>query len=380
MKRVLITFCALLLAAMASAQTFAAEQTTREGYILGGKPYRWELNRGGMQPLGPTQSQIAAPFQFKTSYSTPDAGFGALLEAAPSQQPQSDRLDTGLGRSYAWVKLSGHTVQAGRDTLWANSYQYSPRQFLDFSNDHKQLLNRWGYLDGGVDTLVRWRWQRGGYGLSVSGARPQAQAPPTLPSGAELGSEAPTFDLAFHVESAGFMTTPSLGFGRVAYHGGQTGDGELTSWVMLVPMKLSVGRFTTKFQVHYGANLDLAWQGGYSRAIGDQPAALPVFLDDGSVVDTTQFGGFLALEWRLGPLETTVGGGYVRVQNQAWRDLGYKYDAYGRWAALLAATYYVNPYLGIHPEFTYYNYGLNPRDGQEAGNEWLLGLQFQFSF
>lgn len=126
----------------------------------------------------------------------------------------------------------------------------------------------------------------------------------------------------------------------------------------------------------------------------------PLFGNDGRLQEDDATGGFLSLKWRPAPnLGLTLGGGYQRSQTtlgsdtSAWqvsspsppvlavRDAAStaSYSHYTRLGAYLAMPYQLTEKMGLQPELTYY-YSDLPDLGSVAGNEWVMGLQFNFGF
>ena len=116
-----------------------------------------------------------------------------------------------------------------------------------------------------------------------------------------------------------------------------------------------------------------------------------------------QSSGYMALQMGKGPLGITIGGGYSRTElattggeasaapkggmslsslsspGSQSSGSGSPYASVGRWSAFLAVPYQITESLGLAPEFTYYH-GDSPEYSEDAGNEWIMGLQIRFGF
>lgn len=55
------------------------------------------------------------------------------------------------------------------------------------------------------------------------------------------------------------------------------------------------------------------------------------------------------------------------------------YDTGGRWGAFVAVPYQITKRVDLRPELSYH-YGDSPSLGSESGNEWVMGLRFNFGF
>ncbi|KMY68802.1 hypothetical protein AAU61_04195 [Desulfocarbo indianensis] len=158
--------------------------------------------------------------------------------------------------------------------------------------------------------------------------------------------------------------------------------GKVTNpYSMRLPFKPPAGSLTARFQSRSGGTATAPMFGGTV---------------DGRNPDKTN-GGYLALEWRTGSLALTLGGGYSQASAFTGEDGGgggrvyassrgassaggsARYDALRRWGAYLAAPYQITDRIGLRPEVSYfYEDALAGSTG--PGNEWVMGLQFNFGF
>ncbi len=133
-----------------------------------------------------------------------------------------------------------------------------------------------------------------------------------------------------------------------------------------------------------------------SSSIGLRGAG-PMFGEEVAERNPENTGGYLALEWRTGPLALTLGGGYSEANafvggtgssggrvyastgSSSARSAGTRYDALRRWGAYLAAPYQLTERIGLRPELSYF-YEDSLSGTVDPGNEWVMGLQFSFGF
>ena len=176
-------------------------------------------------------------------------------------------------------------------------------------------------------------------------------------------------------------------------------DDSVLSYLLWVPVEYSNGPFTVVLNAHFGQNVDTDWTGENTTDFdfytnpngiyGGQPGSLPVVKGTGSgyeIENTTQWGVGLDFNFAVtDKLTLGLGGGVTYLQNDGWDVDGGK-DNYTRWTVYVAAPYAITDNFTIQPELAYYNYGdlvgvdTTGFDNAEAGDEWLLGVHFQFLF
>ncbi|MBI4799312.1 MAG: hypothetical protein HY794_11405 [Desulfarculus sp.] len=252
----------------------------------------------------------------------------------------------------------------------------------------KITLTNWGYIYGSRTPQAGFQWESGMFGFQLALVQPGAEKVPTVASGQDLYANVPRFDLTAKFTAGGFLTQPGFGWSQLKSEG-VTGGGDdtFTSWIVILPVKFAMGPFTAKAQVHHGQNNDAEWSGGRLSGLGALPLSMPYIKSNGKIEDTKQTGGFISLEYKILPVwEIAAGFGIEKLNNDAWKQAtskggaGWKNDDYTRTAYFVALPYTVTKNFKIHPEFAYYNYGDNVKDGKDFGTEWVAGLQFQFVF
>ena len=148
----------------------------------------------------------------------------------------------------------------------------------------------------------------------------------------------------------------------------------------------------------YGQNTDSDWTGeqgaswndnfspSSGRHYGGQPGVLPM-MKGNQVEDTSYWGIGMGMGYAFTErVELKTGAGLANFSNDAWDKGGNSNDNYTRWGAFVALRYKLTDNFTIAPEIAYYNYGdkvgkdFAPGDEQKAGDEWLVGIHFQFLF
>ncbi len=309
-----------------------------------------------------------------------------------------------LRYAYGWWKVGNCKLLAGQTDGWVGTLIHAPKQYFGIDQDGKLLLANWGYIYSGRAPQVRFEWQSGMFGFALAAVQPGAESLAYYGAGSTgltagtlnniAGTDAyatvPRFDVAAQFKAGGFWVQPGIGWSQLKLEGiTGGGDSETTQYMAILPVKFTAGPFTAKAEIHYGQNNDLEWSGNLLglNVLRNDLMSIPVVKGNGKVEDTHQLGGFLALEYKLtAALEATAGFGIEKLNNDAWKTsvasggAGYKDDNYTRKAFFVALPYTVTKNFSLHPEFSYFDYGDNPKTNSDNGNEWLLGMQFRFVF
>lgn len=143
-----------------------------------------------------------------------------------------------------------------------------------------------------------------------------------------------------------------------------------------------------------GLGLDARWE-SLSNWNGGNAGGRPLSGTETRLDDQAPQGGFLAFRLPTGFLgDVMIGGGYARTSTATGTGSGGSpkgsaaalrgaestlYDTGGRWGAFVAVPYQITKRVDLRPEVSYY-YGDNPSLGSESGNEWVMGLRFNFGF
>jgi hypothetical protein len=143
-----------------------------------------------------------------------------------------------------------------------------------------------------------------------------------------------------------------------------------------------------------GLGLDARWDSLNNWNAGNA-GSRPLSGVEARLDDQNPQGGFLAFRLPTGFLgDVMVGGGYIRTSTASNSTTttapkgasaalrgpeSTLYDTGGRWGAFVAVPYQITNRVDLRPEVSYY-YGDSPALGSESGNEWVMGLRFNFGF
>lgn len=280
--------------------------------------------------------------------------------------PKAYGLD---GSDYLWSKWLD-AQEKGADKAWLRSNLGS-------------FLSRWGYMDAADSPKVRLPLGSDkvvlAFGMDSNDDLLLA-APPSLTS--DSARQTPGLDLSIELTAGSLHTAPGFGWRGVDFDEAPTGyDSSYNSWVAYLPIEYSKGGLTAKAGAYMGENVDAGSGGATDYFAFQGPSSAPLWTDDGQVNNTMVYGGFLALEYSLGPWSVTGGAGAVYTANEAWtRALAYRTDNYVRKAYFFALPYRVGHRFVVQPELSYFDNGVDPKDGTELKDDWLLGVNMRFSF
>ncbi|MFH1057633.1 MAG: hypothetical protein V1797_03000 [Pseudomonadota bacterium] len=354
-----------------------------------------ELTSNGKNDVTTAFINLAGHSYLHAKFTSADKTSGGFIEFGLSSKV-NDNESISLRYAYGWWKVGNCKLLAGQDDGWVGTLKHAPKQYLGVSESAKLLLANWGYIYSARSPQVRFEYMKGNFGASIALVQPMAEATPgatgvgmttgsaSLPGGTDLYATLPRFDVAVQFTAGGFWAGPGFGWAQYKVEKGSVtmSDDTVTSWIGILPVKFTAGPFTAKAEVHYGQNNDYEWSGELITGIKGLPRSMAFANSAGRIEDTKQLGGFLALEYKITPMfEVTAGYGIEKLTNDSWKkDAGYKNDDYTRSAWFVALPITVTKNFSLHPEFNYFNYGDKIQNGQDFGNEWMLGLQFRFVF
>jgi len=330
---------------------------------------------------------LAGHSYLRAKFASVDKTTGGFVELGMSSKINNTE-SVSLRYAYGWWKVGNCKLVAGQDDGWVGSLAHHPKQYLGVTQSGKLLLTNWGYIYSGRHPQVRFEWESGMFGFALAAVQPGAEYVPTGPTGTDYYANLPRFDLAAYLKAGGFWVQPGVAWSQLKMEGTASGaDNTFTQFMAILPVKFTAGPFTAKAEVHYGQNNDIEWSGQLLSGLRTLPRSEPFIGAGGKIEDTKQVGGFISLEYKILPVwEVVAGFGVEKLSNDAWKKAttnngaGYKNDDYTRKAYFVALPYDVTKNFTIHPEFSYFDYGDNIRDGKDFGNEWLLGLQVKFVF
>lgn len=293
-----------------------------------------------------------------------------------------DKEIVGLRYAYGWWKVGNCQLVAGQTDGWLGSLAYMPLTTFGVTQSFKSALINWGFVYSSRSPQVRLEWRSDNVGFSLAAVQPAAEQIPDV-SGTDIYANIPRFDIAAEFKACGFMTTPAFGWSQLKYQGMPNNwTDRYNSWIVMLPLKYTMGPFTAKIQLHTGANTEIEYSGELQTNPAVAPKILPLWVSSGKEYDSKETGGMIALEYQIGTMIVTGGYGQVKIENGCWAPSnGYKFNNYDRKAWFIALPFGVTKNFNVSPEFQYYMYGDNMTTNNKImGNEWLLGLQFKFMF
>ncbi len=377
MKRLLagiLLSCLVLGLAPLAAQAAGSQES---GFTVGGRMLTdigwWhrskELTANQKSDVGSSFVNVPGFSYLRVTWRAADGQSGALAEMSlKSLQPSAS---VGLRYAYGWHQAGSLRLLAGRTDNWFGNIAYHPRQYLGLNENNHAYLWGWGYLWPDRVAQVQATWQNDDFGLQLALEDPRNKS---SAQGEDFHMNLPRISLTGMIKAGAFQTHPGVIFVQRRFHATDDNpDPDFNTWALNVPMMLSLGGFTLKAQLHYGVNF-------YDEFPFYPVQSAPVRKKGGDLEDTTVLGGYITAEQKVGRCLLIAGFGYERYENDAWRESGFKDDQTDTKAVFLAASYQVNPFFKVHPEFSWYDYGDSVVNGNDQGREWLLGLHFSFVF
>lgn len=295
------------------------------------------------------------------------------LRLGGDQQTTSTRYSGGAqevesAKLYGWYKFGNCTLLVGK----TDGHVYSVAaggQNLGLAYGHVAGFG-WGSVYDQRNAQVRFSQDISkAFGYDISLVQPMYYTDTNQRSFATIPMVAAKLRMNFGVVSL----MPAGYYQYVKWNNLPNGfDDNMTSWFTVLPVVVKAGAFTGTFQVGYGANIasPLALESGfqqYQRV-------------NGKVKDTTGLNGFVDLAFNAGSVIPHLYVGYDKAENSDAYYVGDNYNTRMMYGASI--NWKVADSFYIVPEFTYYDYGKNPKvaGNPDIGKEWLTGVQFQFVF
>ena len=377
MKKFLVVMLTIAALVVFAGAAFAAESPSSRVIINGRMltDFGWwnrskELTTNGADDVTTAFVNVPGHSYLRARWRTSNAMSGGMIELGlKSLQPSAT---VSLRYAYGWYKVGNFRILAGQTDNWFGSLAYHPKQYVGLNNNAHLLLFGWGLLWPHRVPQVQFTYYTKTWGIQFAIEEPRATS---APAGTDFYYSVPRLTLTGMFKAGGFMTHPGILWVNHQYEYGNVSveDDSYVTWAVVLPIKYTAGAFTLKFQGHYGINL--------APEIPFYPANSGPLFVGGKYYDTTTYGGFVSVEYKIGAITLIGGVGTEYFENDDWKNkLNYNDDSYQRVAYFVAVPYQVNKFFGIHPEFAYYGYGDDPETGDDDGNEWMLGVQFRFIF
>jgi hypothetical protein len=377
-KRTLVLVLAVALLAGFAVAALAAESPSSR-VIINGRMLTdigwWsrseELNTSG-DDVGTAFVNVPGHSFLRARWRTSDATSGGMIELGlRSLQPTAD---VSLRYAYGWYRYGRCRILVGQTDNWFGSLAYHPKQYVGLNNNAHLLLFGWGFLWPHRVPQVQFTINTDTWGVQFALEEQRVKSDWYGSGAADPYFTFPRASLTGMLKMGGFSTHPGVSFAQHQLEGAVGPDDAYDTWAFVLPMMYSTGGLTLKFQGHYGANF--AGEYPFYPAITG-----PSFSSDsGKLQDTFVLGGMLTAEYKVGAVTAIGGVGYESFSNDSWKRNGLSDDQVDRLAWFVAVPYQVNKFFGVHPEFSWYDYGDSLATGDDAGQEWMLGVQFRFIF
>jgi len=385
MNKILIPILAVMLVVAAAAPALAVSPSTYTFQMaarmltdIGWQQKSQELTNNGSDDVGSWFLNLPGHSYLRARFFSVDKNVGGRVEIGLKSIDASATVS--LRYAYGYWRVGRCRILAGQTDNWFGATSYAPKQYLGLQENSHLLMFGWGYLWPGRVPQVQLTYDTDKWGVQFALEGPR-QNDNYFDDGGLTDTTYifPRASLTMMFRYRGLVTNPGFSFVHHKYEAGDTGafDDAYNTWAVVLPIKFTTGPFTVKFQGHYGVNF--ATEYPFYSSTWTRPYRSGI--TSGDVEDTTIYGGMLAGEYSLGKLMITAGMGYENASNDAWSGKnGYSKDENVRMGAFIAVPYQFTQNFGVHPEFSYYSYGDNPKTGKDMGNEWLLGVQFRFVF
>lgn len=276
----------------------------------------------------------------------------------------------GTRHIYGWYKSGAMEVRIGNTSPFFGNILVGAGSAL-VGDKGWGGLEGYGFTYTGRRPLVNFYYTAGqiqaGLGLSSNTYTDDVQA--AAGDGVDAYFYWPRTDVFFKWANDSFGIAPAAFVVQTRWDGGEkNSDDTLLAWAVELPVSFTAGGFTAQAQIFYGvngANEYVSFTDNTAVGIG------------GVIEDTTQLGGFIKLAFATGPWNFTGGVSYLKTENDTWE--GFKNDSKDVYSAYIGAHYQVNDHIKIYPELAYFNNG-ETLDGENVGDEWMLGAQIRFTF
>jgi hypothetical protein len=205
-------------------------------------------------------------------------------------------------------------------------------------------------------------------GTSVSGI----EAPPvgTL-AGGDYDVTLPKLFITYEFKREGLYLSPGFGYNSYDYDDtgvGGTFDDDVDSYVIFLKGKWDPGMMAFQFAGHYGENIN------DFGILGRPAAASGAVNTTGSFEDSTSWGGYLQVAFKVDPTTISLGWGYANDENEAiGPDEDETMGLFVNCKIPVAETFFVTP------EFSYWD-GMDDENGDEDADSWHLGITWQMDF
>jgi hypothetical protein len=391
MKKLLVLTLALVMVAF-TIPAMAAEAPgpsivlgARVNQTIGWQNRSEELTANGTDDITSSFVELPGNSYWRAKFTSADKKVGVHVEIGL-------KSSVGMRHVYGWYKMGNCKLLAGNTDNWHGAVYWNYHKLNAAPGG--DLLG-WGKLWAPRRPQVQLTWEKDNFGVQVAlekaaNVNTVYGASNYLPFfgypanttfadvGVDVYQTVPRLSLSMQYKTGGFSTTPSFGYAKYDTEGVPQGiEDNFEAWAFILPVKVVSGAFTVQGELHYAKNPGV----GYSGYPGESGLSLYSFKSFSSYEDTTNWGGYIDASYSFGALRVAVGFGYEYFENDAWKETwGFKEDNFNRKLFYISLPYKMHKNLTLYPEFNYLDHGENWMNGEDNGNEWVLGVLFRFVF
>ena len=379
------------------------------GWQINSKEHQWG-NKSGSSITNffatvNTNSYLRALFTSadKTTGAHIEFGIGSYINRNNNGEAGADSVALRFG--YGWWKIGSCKLLVGQFAGRLGD-RYLPGNNLGHTKSGKTDLMGFGFIGGTRNPKIALQMdvnENFGFEIALGQAGSEAtdidMYSEAVRGVASTSSYLPRLEVVLDFKLGDFMLSPGAG---ISYNKFDISDPYSNvddyslSYLLWLPLRYKSGPFNFVINGFYGQNTDTDWTGEQNtnwsdsgmpksgRHYAGQPGVLPMLKGD-DIEDSKYWGAGFGFGYTFtDTVSVKTGAGFANIKNDAWDVNGGK-DNYTRWGAFISLPYKVSSNFTVSPEVAYYNYGdvvgvdTTGRE-DEAGDEWLIGVNFQFLF
>ncbi len=410
---------AVLLACSATAEAYQVKVGARVDTDVG---YMWRTGssygNNDIRMPDLTTFYVAMPVTnyLRVDWTSNDKSTGARIEFGISAGIGHGAVAVGLRYMYGWYKFGSCELVIGHTDNLLASLAYAPYQWLGLAAAGSftsgglaaapvVLFIGMGKQYSGRFAQIALYYYLGPWTFMVAlGQASTGNAGNPVNVASVANTMFPRLDLVVKYKGKYIGLAPGISIymsEREPIEGANIVDDRILSYLLVLPFRISFGRWRIKGELSHGRNWVAAnyfpGQTIWNTAVYWGGAADPSRI---KVEDTYFLAACLGLEYHLGRVSLHLGGGWHKSTN-ATEDVpgGWRHGQQVRYAFNFAVRYRVNKHFVIAPEVSYWFYGWDPTQDvgggpgpggrvpvpngsmfADLGSAWLVGISFQFRF
>jgi hypothetical protein len=362
MKKILLTVFAMGMLFAFSSSAFAFD-VTFGGRVRTDFGYNYTSEEGtenGTDSIIRGFFNVASSSYLRATFSSKDKKVGVRIEMGQGSTITRRTV-------FGWYQIGNCKIVAGNNYTWAGDTVIGHSSWLTDLTTNGIGLQYFGRMP-----MIALEWQSGNFGVQVGIFEPQDDG---IGSNAmDFGWYLPQVHVTGDLKFAMFQLAPSIAVVNYQWETGTGGgDSSYTAYNVALPVTAAFGPVTITANGFYSVN--------GANDFGSNPYDDVVVKANGDIENSRSYGGFLEVAYKTGPVKLAGGFGGVLIENDEWTETnGWADDSTTQFKAYVTMDYKLHANLTLRPEIGYYDKGDSPETGNEAGNEWLFGLRFQFVF